>query len=59
MNNTNLPLPTSCKLTVVNGVGGEPGIGFNSIPPMGWYMNETNEVVFTSDLDDVMIQNAN
>lgn len=60
-----LPLPRGVTIALNkvmprgNGAPGDPAIGFESDPTIGWYMNDSGEVVFTSGLDDTMLQNPN
>ena len=60
-----LPLPTNSVLSVskvfptTTGGPGDPAISFSSDSKTGWYMNESGEVIFTSGMDDVAIQNTN
>lgn len=62
-NKLSLPRGVNIALNKVmpsgNGSPGDPVIGFESDPTIGWYMNDTGEVVFTSGLDDTMLQNSN
>lgn len=61
--NNSLPLPQGITIALnkvmpnSNGSPGDPAIGFESDPTIGWYMNDNGEVVFTSGLDDTMLQN--
>lgn len=60
-------LPRPCGVTMcldrvrphINGSAGDPAIGFERDPTIGWYMNDHGEVVFTSGMDDTIVQNEN
>ncbi len=60
-----LPLPTGVTIALnkvmpsANGSAGDPAIGFESDPSVGWYMDTEGNVVFTSGMDDTMLQNSN
>ncbi len=59
-----LPRPTGVTIALNrvmpsgNGAPGDPAIAFESDPTVGWYMNDNGDVVFTSGMDDTMLQNS-